>query len=235
MQSYAKCNFKACIFQDDEEADERISEPHSLIGVLLVDDQPLMRLGLETMLKTGGTSVVLGSTESYGEALMFLQHHSVDVIITEAYAQSENSTLLLEELHKMQNPPKTIVFTQFRQDELIYQAIKAGAQGYVFKQSSADELNNAILSVYRGKSYIHGDVAVRLARRLQIKDYSRRELETISLIAQGKTNKQIAATLHLSAHTVRHYVLDLLEKLNAPDRTGAVTEAFRRGIIAIPD
>ena len=201
------------------------------IRVLIVDDHPVMCSGLSNMLGMHDEIAVVGSTGSGSEALKIISREKPDLILLDLHMPGLDGISVLQKLQGIAESPKAIVLTEYAQDELIYRAIKAGAWGYLLKDTSEDELLAAITSVHGGRRYIPVDISSRLAERMTRSDLTPRELQTLELLAEGYTNKQIAAALHLSDFTVRHYVVSIMEKLQAADRTGAVAVAFRNGLL----
>jgi two-component system NarL family response regulator len=126
-----------------------------------------------------------------------------------------------------------IVLTTVAGDEEIYRALEAGARGYLFKDMARKELVQAIRAVHRGQRYIPSQVGTRIAENFPRPDLTSREIEVLQLIAAGLRNKEIAYKLDISEATVNAHVKHNLEKLNAADRTQAVTTALRRGIIRL--
>jgi DNA-binding NarL/FixJ family response regulator len=128
---------------------------------------------------------------------------------------------------------KIIVLTNLEGDALAQRALKAGAQGYLLKGSMRTDLPETVRSVYKGAKAIDSDVAVRLAEHVSDERLSPREIEVLSLIAAGNSNKMISAQLGLSEETTKAHVKNIIAKLHAHDRTHAVTVALRRGIIQL--
>lgn len=205
------------------------------IRILVVDDHPVMCSGLSNMLNTQNGMTVVGAAGSGPEALQFIAHEVVDVMLLDLRMPGMNGISVLQTLQTVANPPKVIVLTSYDQDEMIYKAIKSGAQGYVLKDVSEAELIAAITVVHEGKRYIPIDIAARLADRMMRSDLTPRELQTLELLAKGWTNKQIASALNLSDYTIRHYVNNIMEKLKVSDRTEAVAMAFRSGLLSHVD
>jgi DNA-binding NarL/FixJ family response regulator len=201
------------------------------VRVLIVDDHPVMCSGLSNMLGMHENIAVIGSAGSGSEALKIIYGEKPDLILLDLRMPGIDGISVLQELQNIPDSPKVVVLTSYSQDELIYRAIKAGAWGYLRKDTSEDELVAAIMSVHAGRRYIPVDISSRLVERMTKSDLTPRELQTLELLAEGYTNKQIAAALHLSDYTVRHYVINIMEKLQAPDRTGAVAAAFRSGLL----
>jgi DNA-binding NarL/FixJ family response regulator len=135
----------------------------------------------------------------------------------------------------MEYPPRVVVLTSFEKEEDIYRAIRAGAQGYLLKDTTQSEMVAAISVVNAGKRYIPRHIAARLADRMMRSDLTVRELQILELVAQGSTNKQIAATLDISDNTVRHHVNNIMGKLRVSDRTEAAVTALRQGMLSGTD
>src|SRR5262249_30505972 len=117
--------------------------------------------------------------------------------------------------------------------EEIYRALEAGVRGYLFKDMARKELVTAIRAVHQGKRYIPADVGTKIAESMPRTDLSAREIEVLQLVATGKRNKEIAGDLNLAEATINNHLKHILEKLNATDRTQAVTIALKRGIIRL--
>jgi two-component system, NarL family, response regulator len=130
-------------------------------------------------------------------------------------------------------PARIVVLTTYDGDEDIYRGLQSGAQGYLLKDAKPNELLNAIRTVARGEQYIPPDVGAKLVQRLSNPELSERELEVLGLIAQGKSNPNIAATLSISENTVKTHVNRILSKLGVSDRTQAVIVAVKRGIVSL--
>jgi len=202
------------------------------IKILIVDDHPVMCSGLSNVLNTQEGMRVVGTTGSGAEALKLLSVELPDLILLDLRMPGMDGLSVLRALQSFASPPKVVVLTSYEEDELIYQAIKAGAQGYVLKDTTEAALVEAIKTVYAGKRYLPIDIASRLTDRMLRTDLSPRELQTLRLLAKGLTNKQIAIALNLSEYTIRHYVNSIIEKLKASDRTEAVAMAFKTGLLA---
>lgn len=201
------------------------------VRILIVDDHPVMCSGLSNMLGMREELQVIGSAGSGAEALTVIPREKPDLVLLDLRMPGIDGISVLRQLQKTPDCPKVIVLTSYAQDELIYQAIKAGAWGYLLKDTSEEEIMTAISSVLAGRHYIPVDISSRLAERMRRTDLTPRELQTLELLADGHTNKEIAAALKLSDYTVRHYVNNIMEKLHASDRTGAVAAAFRSGLL----
>jgi DNA-binding NarL/FixJ family response regulator len=202
------------------------------IHILIVDDHPVVRAGLASMLGTQAGLNVVGSTSGGEEALKFLQRESVDVVLLDLRMPGMNGIDVLRALRRSAATPRVIVLTSFEKDEDIYRAVQAGAQGYLLKDTSQREMVDAIASVHSGKRYIPRHIAARLADRMMRSNLTGRETEILEMLAKGLTNKEIGRALEISDNTVRNHVISIISKLEVSDRTEAATAAIQRGIIS---
>jgi DNA-binding NarL/FixJ family response regulator len=208
---------------------------NSLIRILIVDDHPVVCSGLTSMLSGQAGLEVGGSAASGERALALLMRDRFDVMLLDLRMPGMDGISVLEKLGQIENAPRVIILTSFEKDEEIYRAIRAGAHGYLLKDSSETEMVAAILAVAAGKRYIPRDIAARLANRMTREDLTSRELQVLELLAQGSTNKQIGVSLNISDNTVRCHVNNIMEKLQVSDRTEAVAYALKKGVLAGTD
>lgn len=212
------------------------SQPNSgLIRILIADDHPVVCSGLTSMLSALPGLEVVGSAASGEEALAIVQRDRPDVMLLDLRMPGVDGIGVLNALKKMEHPPYVVVLTSFEKEEDIYRAIRAGAQGYLLKDTTEAEMVAAISVVNTGKRYIPRHIAARLADRMMRSDLTARELQILELLAQGSTNKQIAGALDISDNTVRHHVNNIMEKLHVSDRTEAVATALRQGVLSGTD
>ncbi len=204
------------------------SEP---IRILIVDDHPVVRAGLASMLGTQAGLKVIGSASSGEEALKKLQREAVDVVLLDLRMPGISGIETLRALARTPLSPRVIVLTSFEMDEDIYRAVQAGARGYLLKDTPQNEMIEAIASVHAGKRYIPRHIAARLADRMMRSNLTTRELEILEMLAKGRTNKEIGSALEISDNTVRNHVINIIDKLEVSDRTEAATTAMHRGII----
>jgi DNA-binding NarL/FixJ family response regulator len=213
-----------------------IAKPaNGLIRILIVDDHPVVCAGLTSMLSAQPGIEVVGSAASGEEALAIVQRDSPDVLLLDLRMPGMDGIGVLQALKKMGNSPRVVVLTSFEKEEDIYRAIRAGAHGYLLKDSIKSEMIAAISVVNAGKRYIPRHIAARLADRMMRSDLTPRELQILELLAQGSTNKQIGSALDISDNTVRHHVNNIMEKLQVSDRTEAVATAMRSGVLSGTD
>src|ERR1700733_3349620 len=202
------------------------------IRILIVDDHPVVCSGLTSMLSAHPEFQVVGSVPSGEEALSFLPQSHPDVLLLDLRMPGMDGISVLHALAKLNSAPRVIVLTSFEKDEDIYRAIRAGAQGYLLKDSTEAEMTSALQIVHNGKRYIPRHIAARLADRMMRSDLTGRELQILNCLSLGHTNKEIAKNLKISENTVRHHVTSIMEKLQVSDRTEAVATALRTGVLS---
>ena len=202
-----------------------------LIRILIVDDHPVVVAGLSNMLATQVGIQVVGSASSGDEAIEFLRVNPVDLVLLDLRMPGMNGIDTLRAIGRSQIEARVVILTSFETDEDIYQAIQAGAQGYLLKDAPQADVIAAIQAVFSGKKYFSNHIAERLAERMMRTDLTSRELEVLRMLARGLTNKEIGAALNISGNTVRNHVNSIIEKLEVSDRTEAATTAIHRGLI----
>ena len=208
-------------------------EKSAKIRILIVDDHPVVRTGLTSMLGTQTGFEVVGAASDGEEALAMVNRTAPDVMLMDLRMPGMNGIDLLRALQSFSTPPRVIVLTSFETDEDIYRAVQAGAHGYLLKSTMQQEMTAAIRAVHQGKRHIPPRIAARLAQRMSRPALTARELEILEMLAKGLTNKQIGAVFQISGNTARNHVNSILEKLEAADRTEAVSTAIQQGIIDV--
>jgi DNA-binding NarL/FixJ family response regulator len=205
------------------------------IRVLIVDDHPVVRAGLASMLGTRPGIEVLGSASSGGEALALLEKIAPDVILIDLRMPGMSGLEVIRAIRRRKDPPKIIVLTNSETDEDIYQAIGAGAEGYLLKSTSQDGILDAIRLVRSNKRYLPAHIAAQLSDRMARSDLTPREHQILQLVAKGLTNKEIGSVFGISDNTARNHVNNIIGKLEVSDRTEAATIAIRQGLISLAD
>jgi DNA-binding NarL/FixJ family response regulator len=199
--------------------------------ILIVDDHPVVCAGLASMLSAQSGLEVIGSAASGEKALAIVQSDRPDLMLLDLRMPGMDGIDVLHALQRMESPPRVLVLTSFEKDEQIYRAIRAGAHGYLLKDTSEDEMVAAIWAVMAGNRYIPIQIAARLADRMMRSDLTARELQILELLAKGCSNKEISKLLKISENTARNHVKNIMVKLHVSDRAEAVAAAFRSGVL----
>jgi DNA-binding NarL/FixJ family response regulator len=203
------------------------------IRVLCVDDHRLMREGIMRVVGLQSDMTVVAQASNGEEAVeQFLQHRP-DVTLMDLQLPRVNGLQAIRAIRHAQPDARIIVLTMYHGDEDIYRALQAGAVGYLLKDTVPEDLIRVIREVHAGQRAIPPDVAAALAVRAKQPALTLRELQVLELLATGKRNKEIAADLGISSDTARAHIKSIFVKFNVHDRTAALAEALRRGIIHI--
>jgi DNA-binding NarL/FixJ family response regulator len=206
----------------------------SSIRLLIVDDHPVVRDGLRGMFAGDRDFDVIGEAADGTEALALADTLRPDVILMDLRMPDLDGATAIERLSERENPARVLVLTTYDTDADVLPALKAGATGYLLKDSPRAELFRAVRAAHRGESVLAPSVAARLVTQLRTPaqdTLSDRELEVLSLIAQGETNRGTAARLFISEATVKTHLLHIYEKLDVNDRAAAVARAYERGLL----
>lgn len=201
------------------------------ITVLIVDDNALLRYGLRDAISSEEGMVAVGEAANGIEALEQYRKLKPDVVTMDYRMPNEDGLNATRNI-VAEFPDASIIFLSICEgEEDVWNAWKAGVQGYLPKTDAAEDILEAILEVGSGGTYFPASIAQKLEFRKQQEDLSPRELEVLTLLGQGQSNKEIADHVDISVHTVKHHVTNIREKLGAADRTQAVVIAFKRGIL----
>jgi DNA-binding NarL/FixJ family response regulator len=206
-------------------------ESKSPIRVLIVDDHPVVRAGLASLLRRQAVLKVTGAAHSGEEAMELLKRSPVDVMLLDLRMPSINGIHLLNLLRADGCCPRAIILSSYEYEEEIYQAVKAGARGYLSKNASREEIVAAIENVVAGDTYFPERIRQWIEEREARLSLSAREIEILEMVSRGLTNKEIAVALYISHYTVRNHLNHITAKLQVADRTEAATVALRQGII----
>lgn len=204
------------------------------IRVVLVDDHPLVRTGIAGMLANTEDIEIVGEAANGMEAIRVLAETRPDVILLDLRMPEMDGPELIKHLRSEGNDIGILVLTTYDTDADILRATEAGANGYLLKDTSRDELIGAIRATHAGDGWLTPTVAAQLLRTVrqgELEQLSSREQQVLQHVAKGKSNKEIASELHVSQATVKTHLLHIFRKLDVNDRTAAVTVAMERGII----
>jgi len=209
------------------------------IKVMIVDDHNLVREGLKAVFSQGDEIEVIGEAGSGEEAIEMVDKVKPDVILMDISMPGMNGIQATKLIRDKHPDAKIVILTMLDQEGYVYEAIKAGATGYMLKSTSSDELVNAIQTVNEGKALLHPDATAQLLKEFvtlaenKAKDYglSNREMEVLQLLSEGNTNKEIAKALWISEQTVKTHVAHIFDKLGTSDRTETVARALRSGLV----
>jgi DNA-binding NarL/FixJ family response regulator len=201
------------------------------IKVMVVDDHPLMRIGVASIVNATSDMSVVAQTGTGEEAVTLFQKHKPDVTLMDLRLPGMSGVEAIRAIRKLHSRARFVVLTTYEGDADIHQALEAGAQGYVIKGMPYKTLVDAVHRVHRDERFLPPPVARALASRMPDSDLSAREREVLSLLARGKSNKDIASLLGISEATVKCHVSAILLRLNVSDRTEAVVTALQRGLV----
>jgi DNA-binding NarL/FixJ family response regulator len=209
------------------------------ITVLLVDDQDLVRSGLRRILRRKDGFAILAECADGDEVPAAMAQHRPDVVVMDLRMRRVDG---IEATRRLGGKPPVLALTTFNEDELLSGALRAGAAGFVLKDSSAEELIRAVRAVARGDSYLDPAVTSRVLttyrkaapgpRGTAIGELTTRELDVLTLIGQGLSNTEIADKLCISGVTVKSHVGRIFGKLDLRDRAAAIVYAYDNGIVA---
>ncbi|MGO4346289.1 response regulator [Paenibacillus sp. MCAF9] len=201
-----------------------------MIEVLIVDDDPFIRESMNVILGLDNELHVAGVCANGLEAEQFVRQHPVDVVLMDIRMPLCDGVEGTKLLRALDPPPAVLILTTFDDDEYIAQAIRNGANGYLLKNVPPSRIISGIKTVHEGSVLIHPDIARKLAGMLEtpradsaksvmISGLTQAEVQIVRLIADGQSNKEIAATLFLSEGTIKNYITEILNKLELRDRT----------------
>lgn len=211
------------------------------IKILIADDHPVVREGLFAMLSRESDFEVVGEAKDGIEAVNKAKELSPDVVLMDLRMPELDGVEAITQIKSVKPDTKFIILTTYSDDEYIFRGIEAGARAYLLKDAPREELFRAIRAVHCGESLIQPVVASKVLDRLtelsrrapSVDEISERELQVLQLVAKGAANKQIGAELSIAQSTVKTHISSIFQKLGVNDRTEAVTEALKKGIIRL--
>ncbi|AKG36322.1 response regulator [Paenibacillus durus] len=209
------------------------------IKVLLVDDHEMVRIGLAAVLGTEEGIEVVGEAGSGEEGVRLAQEYKPDVVLMDLVMEGMDGIETTRQVMRLYPDCKVIVLTSYLDDEKMYPVIEAGAFSYLLKTSRASEVADAIRAAARGQSVLVSEVASKMMNRFRSdarieapahSELTDREMEVLKLLAQGKSNQDIADQLIIGIKTVKFHVTNILAKLGVEDRTQAAIYAYKNGL-----
>jgi DNA-binding NarL/FixJ family response regulator len=203
------------------------------IRILIVEDHPVFREGLGTIIGSQRDMRLVAQATNAVEAMAEFRRHRPDITLMDLRLPGTNGTDALVAIRGEFPRARVIMLTTSDSDGEIQRAMRAGASAYLLKSMPKDELLAVVRSVHAGRRHVPPEVAARLAEHLGDEDLTARELEVLQLIRDGYRNKQIADQLKVAESTVNFHIKNLVGKLGANDRTHAVTIALRRGLLSM--
>lgn len=201
------------------------------IKVLVVDDHPIVRVGIAAIINARPDMITVAQAGTAEEAIQLFDQHLPDITLMDLRLPKMSGVDAIRAIRLRHPKACFVVLTTYEGDEDIYQAIEAGARAYVIKGMPHEALTDALRRVHAGGRFLPPPVSRALASRTPDSDLSSREREVLSLLARGKTNKEIAAELGITVATVKCHVSVILMRLQAADRTQAVVTALQRGLV----
>ena len=213
------------------------------IRLLVVDDQTVVREGLAAILANYPEVEVVGQAADGIQALEIIKQAKPNVVLLDLVMPGLDGLATIPKIREIAPNARILVVTSFAESDRVYQAIKAGALGYILKDATREQLVQAIRDVAQGRASLQPSIAVKLIQEINhpselqytADPLTRRELETIRLIARGLSNQEIASELVVNERTIAKYVSSILDKLHLANRTQAALYALREGISELSD
>jgi two-component system, NarL family, response regulator len=212
-------------------ADKKPDAPGGRIRVLVVDDHPVVRVGITTIIDTQPDMTVVAEAEAADQAIELYREHRPEITVMDLRLEKGSGVDCIRRIRSEFPDARFVVLTTYHGDEDIHQALEAGAGGYLIKGMPRQLLLDALHCVHRGEKYLPSEVTEALAARKPGSDLSHRETEVLSLLATGKSNKEIAAALCIAEITVKCHLSMIFARLGVADRTQAIVVAAQRGLI----
>jgi DNA-binding NarL/FixJ family response regulator len=201
------------------------------LSVLIVDDHPIMRVGIAAILNSQPGMRVVGQAGTAAEAVRLFITLRPAITLMDLRLPDRNGVEAIREIRASAPQAHIVVLTTYEGDEDIHQALAAGARGYLIKGMSHTALVQALRRVHAGQRYLPNVVTEALSARVPGSHLSQREQEVLQLLFAGKSNREIAEELDIKEATVKSHVSVILTRLNVQDRTQAVVEGLKRGLV----
>ena len=205
--------------------------PKRRIRVVAVDDHAIARRGIAAMLATNPDFELVAEAASGEDAVQVFRQHHPDVVLMDLRMPEVDGVEAIRQIKALDAKAAIIVLTTYDHEEDVYAGLRAGAKAYLLKDVQPEELFHCIRTVHAGDGYLQSKIAVKLAHRLQEEPLTEREVQILELLAEGKSNRAIAAALFISESTVKSHLKGLFGKLDVTSRAEAITLAARRGLV----
>jgi DNA-binding NarL/FixJ family response regulator len=202
-----------------------------LIRVLLADDHAVVLEGLGAMIARQSDMAVVAEATNGSEAVEMWRAHRPDVALIDLRMPMLDGVGVITEIRRTDPGAHVIILTTYDTEEDIYQGIRAGARGYLLKDARRNDVLDAIRRVHAGETLLAADVTAKLAHRVTDESLTDREREVLTLVAEGRSNREIGSEIHIEESTVKTHLKSIFAKLHAESRTEAVTVATRRGLL----
>jgi len=207
--------------------------PTGKIRILIADDHYVVRIGLVAVVNTEPDMEVVAEAEDGAGAVALFAQHRPDLLLIDSRMPGMDGIEATATIRQRFPDARILMLTAHDGDADIRRALEAGVNGYLLKRSTSDSLVPALRAVASGKPWVPDEVAGQLASRKSFEELTPREIDVLNELAKGLSNKLIADALHITEYTVKDHVKNILAKLRVSDRTEAVTEALKRGIIRL--
>jgi two-component system NarL family response regulator len=204
-----------------------------LIRILLADDHPPLRAGLASILDSQPDLTVVAQAGTGRQVLEVSADQPVDVFILDLRMPDGDGIETIKRLLERNPETRVLVLTTFDNEEDIFNALDAGARGYLLKDATSNEIIQAVRRIHGGERCLPAAIAARLADRMIRPTLSPREFDVLRLVARGRTNKEMAAAMFISEETVKTHMKSLFQKLDVHDRAEAVATALQRGLLRL--
>jgi two-component system, NarL family, response regulator LiaR len=214
---------------------------HNKIKILIVDDHSIVRKGLRALLASQPDMDVVGEAADGQEAVNKAETSHPEVILMDLMMPVKNGIEAISEIKKKNPAIRILVLSSFGEDDKVFPAIKAGASGYLLKDTLPQELLQAIIDVYEGRPSLHPEIAMKLMMEISQQTdlpptedpLTEREVEVLKLVAKGLSNQEIAEKLVISERTICAHISNIMNKLHLANRTQAALYALREGISSL--
>jgi two-component system NarL family response regulator len=212
---------------------EQMTDLPRTIKVLIADDHPVVRQGLATLINQRSDMKVVAQAGSGQDAKDQFLASRPDVTLLDLRMPMGDGIQAISAIREKEPGAKLVILTSYQDEEDIYQALQAGALGYLLKSAPSEEIIECIRVVSSGRTWIPPGVGAKLATRVSAQELTRREAEVLQAMAEGKSNREIGVTLKISEGTVKVHMTHILEKLKASGRTEAIGVAAKKGLIRL--